>query len=392
MRRLFLGIAGGLSLGVLTGCVSGLLAESGGGPAPVLPITSDTIRVRVVYTKAAVTLSGTGTYTYQLKKGGKVYTTSGGVKVRSSRNTIIVGQRGFKGEVVAIPVDTTEMLKINGRRYRGFLVFHPIGGSKFDVVEYVPMNEYLYGVLPREVEPSWPMDALKAQAVVSRTYAQSNVLRAKYERYDVSSGVMDQVYGGSDVEAPESNYAVDQTRGEILVDQTGKPVQAFFHSSCGGMTERPQNVWKSANAEDVFGTVPDSFCEGDPHYHWRLTISYASIRAKLRRAGVSVKEIKKISINKKTESGRAASFSVTTAGGTIEVPGNKFRLALGPEALRSTLVTSLTAGKKTVVFEGRGWGHGAGLCQWGACGRAKAGQTYKEIIQTYYPKAALSKI
>ena len=76
----------------------------------------------------------------------------------------------------------------------------------------------------------------------------------------------------------------------------------------------------------------------------------------------------------------------------MEVWGNRFRLALGPEALRSTIITNLKAGKSTVSFEGRGWGHGVGLCQWGARGRALAGQNYKQILETYYPKAKLAKV
>src|SRR6185312_11214409 len=171
--------------------------------------------------------------------------------------------------------------------------------------------------------------------------------------------------GGRDDEAPTSNLAVAQTRGEILVDAQGKPIQAFFHSSCGGRTETPENVWKSAAASAVFESVPDRYCKEDPYAHWRLNISASKIRARLRRVGIRAGEIRKIKIGSKTTSGRAGRFIIDTGRGRIDISGNKFRMALGPDALRSTLITDLRFSRGTFHFEGRGWGHGVGLCQWG---------------------------
>ncbi len=115
-------------------------------------------------------------------------------------------------------------------------MFHALGSGRYDVIEYVDLEDYLYGVLPREVETNWPLDALKAQAVVSRTYAMSNRAQDAKGRFDLSDGVFDQVYGGRDVESGASNQAVQETQGEVLLDSAGKPIQAFFHSSCGGCT------------------------------------------------------------------------------------------------------------------------------------------------------------
>src|SRR5438309_11519512 len=101
---------------------------------------------------------------------------------------------------------------------------------------------------------------------------------------------------------------------------------------------------------------------------------------------------KNVAVLHKSPSGRAEVFKLQTARGEVQVPANKFRLAVGPEALRSTLFVNMKAGKRTVWFEGRGWGHGVGLCQWGARGRARAGQNYKKILETYYPKAKLTTL
>jgi stage II sporulation protein D len=392
MRPFFIGLACLGSILVLTGCATGLNAESG---APPITVSSapDTVRVRILYTRSPARLACTGPWRFGLRIGGKTYVTSSPVRVRAMRSLMVFGHQSFKGEVIVVPASSSDTLTLNGRHYRGTFVIHPLGSGRYDVVEYLNMEEYLYGVLPKEVDPVWPADSLKAQAVVSRTYAVYSKSKASGERFDVSNSVLDQVYGGQDTEAQESNHAVDDTRGEILEDAAGKPVQAFFHSSCGGRTELPEYVWKSSDPADVFGVVDDgTFCRDDPHYKWQLTISYGSIRERLRRAGVRVREITSISIGQKTPSGRAETFVLKTSRGTVEIPGNKFRLALGPETLRSTLLTNLKAGKRTVWFEGRGWGHGVGLCQWGARGRALAGQNYKKILEAYYPKGKLVRI
>jgi stage II sporulation protein D len=380
------------SLLIFTGCATGLTAEVGTPPIAVNN-TPDTVRVRVLYTRSASQLGCTGPWRFGLRIGGKTYAASQTLRVRAMRNLMVLGHQSFKGEVIAVPTNSTDTLSLNGHHYRGALVFHPLGSGRYDVVEFVDMDAYLYGVLPREVDPVWPLDSLKAQAIVSRTYAIYSKGVATSERFDVSNSVLDQVYGGQNVEAPESNRAVDDTRGEVLLDADHKPVQAFFHSSCGGYTELPANVWKSSEAQDVFGIVSDgSYCTDDPHYKWQLTISYGAIRERLRRAGVRVREIQSVAIGQKSSSGRAITFNLKTAHGTVEVWGNKFRLALGPETLRSTLIVNLKAGKRTVFFEGRGWGHGVGLCQWGARGRALAGQNYTKILEAYYPKAKLVRL
>jgi stage II sporulation protein D len=177
------------------------------------------------------------------------------------------------------------------------------------------------------------------------------------------------------------------------VGPSGKPVLTYFHSSCGGRTELPQHIWKTVPSEDVYGNVQDaSYCQEDPHYLWKLELSYATIRRRLRRAGIKLRDLKKISIVQKSLSGRAEIIGLQTSKGMVEISGNRFRLAMGADALRSTLFVNVKQSKRSVLFEGHGWGHGAGLCQWGAHGRAMAGQNYNTILKTYFPKAALAKV
>ncbi len=376
-----------LSFLLLSGGATGFTAETATAILR-LPASSDHIRVRILSTQHPSRLSCPGTFHYGLLKNDRIRTSRSSLKVRASGSTLMIGTHRFKGDVLVMPDRPKDSLTVNGQRYRGVLLFHPLGRGRYDVVEYLQIAEYLFGVLPKEVHPSWPIEALKAQAVVSRSYAMANKRVRMRERFDVSSTVMDQVYGGQDVESSETNRAVLETEGRILVDPTGRPVRAFFHAACGGRTERPENVWNIDSQEAIYDvTLDHTYCAAYPRHQWDLTLSYSALRERLRRAGVRVQSIRSVDILQQSPSGRAQTVLLKTSKGEIHLAGNRFRLAVGPEALRSTLITELKADKKSVTFEGLGWGHGVGLCQWGARGRALEGHKYKEILKVYYPQA-----
>ncbi|MFA5975849.1 MAG: SpoIID/LytB domain-containing protein [Elusimicrobiota bacterium] len=349
-----------------------------------------TVRIRILRTKHSLRLTCSGAYAARSIAGGKIIPLHGACTARRTKKGIQVGRSVYSGGVRVAPANPSDYMVLNGRRCRGAMVFQPLPNGRLDVVEHVGLEEYLYGVLPREVGADWPLEALKAQAVVSRTYMVANLATDPDQRYDVANDVSAQVYGGLEDEASASNEAVDQTRGEILTNAQGKPLQTFFHSSCGGKTETPEYVWSTGDTIG-FTSIKDPFCKEDPFYHWELNISEPILRARLRRAGFRVSEIKQIKIARVSPSGRAWIFLVKSSSGKREILGNRFRMAVGPEALRSTMITEITRTKRGFHFEGRGWGHGVGLCQWGALGRAKDGQTYQQILEAYYPRAVLSR-
>src|SRR5262245_42402244 len=140
------------------------------------------------------------------------------LRVQVSKGKIWIGKKPTTGTVMFSAVESDHPLLLNGRSYRGVLYVKSRGKSGLDVIEQLPLEEYLYGVLPREVGASWPAESLKAQAVVSRTYVIANMGKFADQGYDVSSDVFTQVYGGLQDESPETNAAVDATRGEILTD------------------------------------------------------------------------------------------------------------------------------------------------------------------------------
>lgn len=325
---------------------------------------------------------------------GKTTTIAPGRRLRfkASRQGIYTGKQVFKRGVLVAPASSSAFLSVNGRPYRGVLILRPRSKHAFDVIEQVGLEEYLGGVLPREVDPEWPADALKAQAVVSRTFVLANLDQAHLRGYDVSSDVFSQVYGGVASENPATTQAVEDTQREILVDSQGKPAQTFFHSSCGGRTENPRYVWKSLEYPPGYlAGVKDEFCKEDPFYSWRVALGVNAIRKRLRRIGYALGDIKKITVAAYSPSGRASMIGVVTSHGKILISSNRFRLAMGPDVLRSTLLTGIERAKKSFIFEGRGWGHGVGFCQWGARGRALAGQSYKDILAAYYPGTKLAQ-
>jgi stage II sporulation protein D len=357
-----------------------------------VPSSPDIIRVRILQTRAPIRLGSEGTFRFGSRKDSVGYTSPSSLRVRASGGSIHFGRRKLRSPVAAVPISADDPLSINGKKYRGTLLFHLVGNGRIEVIEYLTMSEYLYGVLPKEISYAWPLEALKAQAVVSRSYALATKASRGRERFDVSATVLDQVYGGFSSEHPESNQAVRETEGHVIIDPAGNPIRAFFHAACGGGTELPERVWRADPVQDVYDAISDSnYCVEYPRYQWELTLSYSTLRDRLRRAGLRLKSVKDVSVLTRSPSGRAQTLIVHTSKGEIHVAGNRFRLALGPETLRSTYITDIRPGKKSVTFVGRGWGHGVGLCQWGMRGRALAGQTYMEILQAYYPKAKFKR-
>jgi len=358
----------------------------------IRPPSDNLVRIRILHSRKPVRIGGNGPWEYRAARGGTSKTSTRALTLRASRHGVIINNKTIKGSVGVRPLAAAHVLSVNGKQYRGRFV---VAASKgyLDVIEYVDLDEYLNGVLPREVGSNWPMESLKAQAVISRTYAMANRSENAAQGFDMVNDVRSQVYGGLAVEAPATNQAVSETRGQILVGTDEKPIQAFFHSSCGGFTEKPKSVWPAAKVDEtLFASASDSYCDADRYTNWTLRISAQTLRSRLRRAGISVGEIKSIEMSKVTLSGRAETFRVITRTGRRDVQGNRFRLAVGPEALRSTRISEIEKSGTTFIFKGHGWGHGVGLCQWGAKGRASAGQPYQQILEAYYPGTLLRRL
>lgn len=278
-------------------------------------------------------------------------------------------------------------------------VSQPRKTIRADVIATMDLDDYLVGVLPHEMSPDWPLEALKAQAVASRTYALNRIkMRERQGKaYHVESTVMDQVFNWREpTEASERKLkavrqAVRETKGEVLEDGSGHVVAAYFHADCGGRTEEPSQVWGSN--ESKLGTAVDVSCPHTPSAKWSWAVDPAEVYARLRMelklpAQGSVREL---SIQKVSESGRVAKLAMTLESGEQRlVSGNALRAGLGFDKLKSTKFELSKAPNGQFLFAGRGHGHGAGLCQWGSKSLAASGANYRKILAHYYPRAKLN--
>jgi len=278
---------------------------------------------------------------------------------------------------------------LGDRRYAGVLEVLRAKDGSLTLVEEVGVEEYIEGVLPRELPASWPAEVLKAQAVLSRSFALYKSLTRGAHDYDVVVEGWAQRYGGESSEHAKSNKAVADTRGEVLVYRRNL-LLPFFHANCGGRTTRPETIWDIAPHPSL-REVASEWSLRERHGTWSLELSPDAVFRALLKAGFRVGPIARVTIAGRDASGRALRFHVRHLDGELDVPANAFRLALGADRMKSTLVTiERRAGK--ILFAGHGWGHGVGLCQWGAKAMAERGKTYREILDHYFPGTAVARI
>lgn len=367
-----------------------------------------------------------------IKSGEANYVNSDAMKglLMSGKYIEFKGSSSFSEIILPLPVEAPLYVKsanedvflsLDGRKYRGVIEFLPSSNGGLTVINELGLEEYLYGVLPNEMPPSWPMEALKAQAVASRSYAVYNILqKAGKASFDVTGGFSDQVYSGYDGEHPRTNEAVNMTKGQVLTYQD-KPILALYHSNSGGITE---------DSGDAFGTqlpylksVNDEFSLQAPNSTWVVKIPRT--------------QVYDLEIIEKSASGRVKKLLVKGISGDKVLSGSEIRNAL---QLKSNLFyivaddvfyvtydgknimpvhqlmgkTVISGDKKKVLsdsnvyimssqvfkevpvkggyFEirGRGNGHGVGMSQWGAKVMAENGYSYRDILFHFYTDVVLN--
>ncbi|MNX83588.1 Amidase enhancer precursor [compost metagenome] len=276
-----------------------------------------------------------------------------------------------------------------GRWYRGEMELRP-AGNRLTLVNHVPLEQYLYGVVPAEMNPRWPIESLKAQAVAARTYALAKLGQFASRGFDMKPTTENQVYRGASVERVPSNMAVDQTLGQVLT-HGGRVIAAYFHSSSGGYTETGAAVW--GEPRPYLQAVPD-FDQQSPRYLWQKNVQAASLRQALSAKGVRVGDVLRFEVVERSYSGRVKRVKVVGTQGQQEVSGDAIRQAAG---LYSTLFNVLGYGggagrPAAFAFAGRGHGHGLGLSQWGAKSLGERGYGYAQILAHYYPTSQLSTL
>ncbi|HMV45331.1 MAG TPA: SpoIID/LytB domain-containing protein [Leptospiraceae bacterium] len=274
----------------------------------------------------------------------------------------------------------TNQFSLRDIPYRGELEIIPeVNSGKFIFVNKVPMEDYLMGVVPAEMPSSWPLEALKAQAVAARTYAVDSILAAPNSTYHVESTTQSQVYGGIKRETVRSNQAVRETVGEILIFQN-KPARTFYHSNSGGKTESPEFVWGYTGLNYLVA-IDSPHCKLADNFQWKITLTRNQMQEKLK--SLELEEIKNIRISEYTPSGRAKTLEVEGKEKVVTMNAVDFRRAIGQTVMRS-LLFDIDLEEDTFKIKGQGFGHGVGMSQWGSKGMAENNYDYKEILSFYY--------
>lgn len=281
---------------------------------------------------------------------------------------------------------------IGDRWYRGRTLVTPTTQG-LAAVNYVNIEQYLYSVLGGEMIPSWPIEALKAQAVAARSYALYQRENAANSVFDVGDSTSWQVYRGISDETSSTQAAVNATAGQVLIHQ-GRIIEAVFHASSGGHTENVEHVW--TRPLPYLKGVPD-FDQGTPNYEWTKTFTRSEISGLISGIG----NVISMEPERLTPQGRVISMKVVGDAGTRSLSGDrlrsildlkstKFRVlpAYGPTASKNKAQSALTS----LQIQGKGFGHGLGLSQWGAYNLARQGHDYRQIVLHYYKNTILAQV
>ncbi len=268
---------------------------------------------------------------------------------------------------------------IGDRWYRGRVQLRS-DGSNVLAINHVDLESYLYSVVGAEAIPSWPIEALKAQAVAARTYALKKRAENAAKSYDVDTTTSSQVYKGLNSEYSTTHEAVNATSNQVLTYK-GDVILAVFHSSSGGHTENVEDIW-SQSLPYLRGVA--DYDQSAPVYQWTKSIT----ASKLGQVIGGVGTVKQMVPQRTTPQGRIITMQIIGDRGSKSIDGDELRRVLD---LRSTLI-SATIRDGNVYIYGKGFGHGVGMSQWGANGLALQGIDYQRILAHYYQNAAIAKI
>lgn len=323
------------------------------------------------------------------------------------------------GTLTQFPEPNGGLLRHGTRRFRGALRMVATDTGML-VINQLPLEDYLRGVVPLEIgeRRADERPAVEAQAIAARSFTVTRlaIARAGNGRspdFEFLSSVGDQVYGGREAERPLTDAAVLATAGQVILYQ-GRVATAPFHSACGGSTAAAEEVWRTAgepHLRRVSDRIPGTdrhYCDIAPRFEWTRTLSGTELDEVVRRYLATVVavgragpgSVRELSVDGRTPSGRVAQLLLRTATATYRVRGNDARQVLrssGGETLNSPYFSVTTepgpsGGIARAVIRGNGYGHGVGMCQWGAIGRARVGQDARAILRTYYPGTSIGPI
>ena len=319
---------------------------------------SPLLRVGIFLNQDEVNISGDGPFKiYNLKLKGLISEEYNKIikMLPHNKGIEILGKGVYSGPINIIPVRNTKiMVIINGQkyRYRGNIeIVIDRDYKKLNIINIIGIEEYLYGVLKKEISPRWPAEALKAQAVAARTFAIFNMNKYIDKGYNICASTNSQAYGGVNHEDPLTNKAVDKTQGVIMVYK-GKPINAVYHSDSGGYTEDSENVWGSY--VPYLRSVKSKYEEfvSPPHHTWTYSITKEDLTERLKKQDYEIDTVVSIELVKKSKTGRVSELAfISKNNKTIYMESNDLRKLIGPDLIRSTLFNIKIVGEELIIEE-----------------------------------------
>ncbi len=344
-------------------------------------LSAQALELRVAIRKGVSNVKvGSSTPAVVKNSGGKtIGTLNSLVPQTATASGRAINLGGMQASQITIEPSGDGRIWIGDRWYRGEVRLMRQGNG-VTAVNLVDLEEYLYSVVGSESIPTWPLEALKAQAVAARSYAIYQTSKDSNRYYDLDTTTATQVYKGLNNEYVSTVEAVEATKGQVMT-YSGKVILAAFHAASGGHTENVEDVWMSP-LPYLRGVV--DYDQESPVFQWNKALSARDVSRHIGGVGT----VTSMTPVKMTPRGRVATMRISGTGGSKNLSGSKVRQAL---KLRSTLFTVSSSGG-TFTILGRGSGHGIGLSQWGAYGLAQKGTTYNQIFGHYYQNAALTQL
>lgn len=312
------------------------------------------------------------------------------VKVASYKGAVALGDVTWNLAAMTIEPAEGDHVSVGAKTYPGLIVLVSRGESVM-AINYVQMEDYVAGVVSCEMPITFANPACETQAVAARTYALWNMGQSRLMPYDLKDSQASQVYEGLTKTTIVGTRAARRTAGVIMVyGSDWEFLPAFYASTCGGYTAPPREMSGAPDIGPLQG-VPCGYCTASSRYKWTVTVPASEMESLLITAGYVTGRLTDIRVVAAAPGGWVDAVDIASTGGVKRLTGAAFRQVVGTSKLLSSNFV-VSAKDDVFVIDGKGWGHGVGMCQWGADGMAREGFDYAQILTHYYPGIRLIKI
>jgi stage II sporulation protein D len=387
------------------------------GATPLFPVPTQTVRIALVRGLASISLYSSGLMIVGCAGNGNGFSFKGPLQLTLKRGASTL--QGFISQLesreISMPCTLKaaaddNIIEVGDKSYRGNLIIAPEEKHSFSVINHLPVEEYLCGVISLEIgaRPEKELEAVKAQAVAARTYTYKKIANKAADLFDMVATTDDQVYGGMNAECATCTRAVRETNDLVLVFGDSL-IHAYYHSTCGGRTANIEDVWDKPAAVylkgvDDYDRNGKAYCSSSRFFTWQESWSSPELSAIMREyskpafpATPFTGEINGVKVFSRYACGRIQFCDFMTTTGKFTYGTDKIRFAMRRntherDVLRSANFSVISADTRNVKIAGKGYGHGVGMCQMGAVGRAQQGQKYRDILAAYYAGAEIKKI